>query len=117
MSGAGQAPPPNFQGRVVLVTGGSRGIGRAVAGEFAARGATVAVQFRSDRAAADATLAGLAGTGHLALQADLADPEQARSLVARVVERLGRVDVLVNNAGIYRAQPVLETGWEEWRRS
>jgi 3-oxoacyl-[acyl-carrier protein] reductase len=115
MSGAGQEPP-DFQGRVALVTGGSRGIGRAVASELAARGATVAVQFRSDRAAVATTLAALAGAGHLALQADLADPEQARSLVALVVERLGRVDVLVNNAGIYQAQPVLETGWEEWQR-
>jgi 3-oxoacyl-[acyl-carrier protein] reductase len=116
MSGAGQAPRPDFQGQVALVTGGSRGIGRAVATELAARGATVAVQYRSDRAAADDTLAALDGGGHLALQADLADPEQARSLVALVVERLGRVDVLVNNAGIYQAQPVLETGWEEWQR-
>jgi 3-oxoacyl-[acyl-carrier protein] reductase len=116
MSGAGRAPRPDFQGQVALVTGGSRGIGRAVATELAARGATVAVQYRSDRAAADDTLAALDGGGHLALQADLADPEQARSLVALVVERLGRVDVLVNNAGIYQAQPVLETGWEEWQR-
>src|SRR5512133_204697 len=99
MSGAGQAPRPDFQGQVALVTGGSRGIGRAVATELAARAATVAVQYRSDRAAADDTLGALDGGGHLALQADLADPEQARSLFALVVERLGRVDVLVNNAG------------------
>ena len=106
---------PDFQGRVVLVTGGSRGIGRAVAREFAAHGATVAVQFRADRAAATDTLASLGDAGgHLALQADVADPEQARSLVGRVVDRLGRVDVLVNNAGIYESQPVLETSHEDW---
>ena len=104
----------DFEGRVVLVTGGSRGIGRAVAREFAAGGATVAVQFRTDRAAASDTLAGLTGGGHLALQADLADPEQARALVGRVVDELGRVDVLVNNAGIYEEHPVLETGYEDW---
>jgi 3-oxoacyl-[acyl-carrier protein] reductase len=105
----------DFQGRVVLVTGGSRGIGRAVAREFAARGATVAVQFRADRAAATDTLGSLGGAGrHLAVQADVADPEQARSLVGRVVDTLGRVDVLVNNAGIYQEHPVLETSYEDW---
>ena len=103
-----------FKGKVVLVTGGSRGIGRAVAEQFAARGATVVVQFRADRQAAGDTLAALGGDGHLALQADVADPEQARSLVGRVVDRLGRVDVLVNNAGIYESQPVLETSHEDW---
>ena len=105
----------DFQGRVALVTGGSRGIGRAVAREFAARGATVAVQFRADRAAATDTLASLGGAdGHLALQADVADPEQARSLVGRVVDTHGRIDVLVNNAGIYQEHPVLETTYEDW---
>jgi len=105
----------DFQGRVVLVTGGSRGIGRAVAREFAAHGATVVVQFRADRAAATDTLASLGGAGgHLAVAADVADPEQARSLVGRVVDTLGRVDVLVNNAGVYQEHPVLETSYEDW---
>jgi 3-oxoacyl-[acyl-carrier protein] reductase len=105
----------DFQGRVVLVTGGSRGIGRAVAREFAVRGATVAVQFRADRAAATDTLASLGGAGgHLAVAADVADPEQARSLVGRVVDTLGPVDVLVNNAGIYQEHRVLETSYEDW---
>ena len=105
----------DFAGTVVLVTGGSRGIGRAVAREFAARGATVAVQFRADRAAAEDTVASLGGAGgHLALQADVADSEQARALVGRVVGGLGRVDVLVNNAGIYQEHPVLETSYEDW---
>jgi 3-oxoacyl-[acyl-carrier protein] reductase len=105
-----------FDGRVVLVTGGSRGIGRAVAERFAAEGARVAVHFRAARQAAEETLAALPGAGHLALQADLADPEQARSLAERVLGRLGRVDVLVNNAGIYQEHPILATGYEEWQR-
>jgi 3-oxoacyl-[acyl-carrier protein] reductase len=115
MRGTGQAPPPDFQGKVVLVTGGSRGIGRAVAQQFAARGATVVVQFRADRRSADDTLTALAGDDHRALRADVADPEQARSLVGRVVDDLGRVDVLVNNAGIYEEHPVLATSYEDWR--
>jgi 3-oxoacyl-[acyl-carrier protein] reductase len=115
MTGAG--PAAGVQGMVALVTGGSRGIGRAVAEEFAAQGATVVVQFRADGRAADDTLARLGAGGHRAAQADLADPGQARSLVARVVDELGRVDVLVNNAGIYEAQPILGTSAEEWQRS
>ena len=103
-----------FDGMVVLVTGGSRGIGRAVVEQFAAQGATVAVQFRVAREAADATVAALPGAGHLAVPADLADPGQARSLVERVMSGLGRIDVLVNNAGIYREHPILTTGYEEW---
>ena len=117
MSRAGPAAPqPDFEGKVVLITGGSRGIGRAAAVEFAARGATVAVQFRADRRAAGDTLAALGGRGHLAMQADVADPEQAWSLVERVVGELGRVDVLVNNAGIYEEHPVLTTSPVDWRR-
>jgi 3-oxoacyl-[acyl-carrier protein] reductase len=116
VSGAGAAPAADFEGTPVLVTGGSRGIGRAVAEEFAARGATVAVQFRADRRAADDTLAGLAGDGHRAFQADVTDPEQVRSLVGGVVEELGGVRVLVNNAGVYQSHPVLETSYEDWQR-
>ncbi len=117
MSGGGQALPADFQGRVVLVTGGSRGIGRAVAEEFAARGATLVVQFRADRRAAGDTLAALAGEGHQAMRADVADPRQARSLIGRVVGELGGVDVLVNNAGIYEEHPILATSYEDWQRA
>ena len=105
-----------LEGMVALVTGGSRGIGRAVAEELAARGATVVVHFRADRQAADDTLARLGAGGHRTAQADLADPGQASSLVGRVVDKLGRIDVLGNNAGIYEKQPILETGPEEWQR-
>jgi 3-oxoacyl-[acyl-carrier protein] reductase len=106
----------SVDGMVVLVTGGSRGIGRAVAEEFAARGATVVVQFRANRQAADDTLAALGPGRHRAATADVVDPEQARSLVGGVVEELGRIDVLVNNAGIYEPHPILETGYEDWQR-
>jgi 3-oxoacyl-[acyl-carrier protein] reductase len=116
MTQTGPARPGDFEGTVVLVTGGSRGIGRAVAEQFAARGATLVVQFRADRRAADDTLAALPPGEHLAAQADVADPEQARSLIGRAVDQLGRVDVLVNNAGIYEAHPILATSYEDWQR-
>jgi 3-oxoacyl-[acyl-carrier protein] reductase len=112
-----QAVPMTFENWVVLVTGGSRGIGRAVAERFAAAGATVVVQFRERRAAADEVLAGLPAGRHIALQADVADPEQVRALVQEVIERLGRIDVLVNNAGIYERHPVLGTPYPQWQES
>ena len=116
MTQGGPAVAVDFQGMVVLVTGGSRGIGRAVAQQFAARGATLVVQFRSDRRAAADTFGALPGGGHLVVQADVADPEQASSLIGRVIGELGRIDVLVNNAGIYEDHPILETSYEDWRR-
>ena len=106
----------SFNGRVVLVTGGSRGIGRAVVELFAAGGARLVVQFRAAQQAADDTMAALGGGGHLALQADLTDPEQVRSLIERVVEEFGRIDVLVKNAGIYQEHPILETSYQDWQR-
>ena len=106
-----------FDGRVVLVTGGSRGIGRAIAEGFAVEGARVAVHFVSNEAAADATVAALDPGGHAAVQADLADPDGAGRLVEQVVDRFGGVDVLVNNAGIYEPHPVVSTPFEEWQRT
>ena len=106
----------SFDGRVVLVTGGDRGIGRAVAELFAARGATLVVQFRTNREAAADTLAALPAGDHLVLPADISDPEQVRSLVQRVIETFGRIDVLVNNAGVYQDHPILETSYEDWQR-
>lgn len=105
----------NFSGKNVLITGGSRGIGRAIALAFAGRGARVALNFHRDQAAAMATLNELGNSAeHLALKADLADPEATRRMVELVVREFGRIDILINNAGIYRAHPLPETSYEEW---
>lgn len=100
--------------RVVLVTGASRGIGRAVATRFAASGARVAVHFHSNVAAARDCLGSLEGTGHALFQADVASPEDCRELVGAVIERMDGLDVLVNNAGIYDLHPPLETEPDAW---
>jgi 3-oxoacyl-[acyl-carrier protein] reductase len=89
-------------GRAVLVTGASRGIGRAVALAFAGQGDRVAVHHRDSHAAAEAVLAELSGGGHVAVQADLADPEAVRGMVDAAAAGLGGgLDVLVNNAGAF----------------
>jgi 3-oxoacyl-[acyl-carrier protein] reductase len=105
----------DLTGKTALVTGSSRGIGRAIAGRLAAHGARVAVHYRADRTAAEATLAGLAGEGHAVVAADLADPSAAPRLVAEVVQRLGGCDILVNNAGIYEMHPFTEATFERWQ--
>ena len=106
----------DFTGKVALVTGASRGIGRAVAQEFAGNGARVAVHYHQNRAAAEETLALLDGEGHGIYQAEIGDPEAVRALVDQVVAEMGGLDILVNNAGIYSEHPLAAVSYEEWQR-
>lgn len=91
-------------GRVALVTGGSRGIGRAVVERLASRGASVAFTYREREDAAREVVAGLDAQGHVAsaFQADASDEAQVLAAVSAVVQALGPVDILVNNAGVAR---------------
>jgi NAD(P)-dependent dehydrogenase (short-subunit alcohol dehydrogenase family) len=103
-----------FSDRAVLVTGGSRGIGRAICVAFAERGARVAVHCHSQVEAAEAVAGSLPGGPHVVLPADLAVPASAAELVAEAARRLGRLDVVVNNAGVYDEHPPLGTDWTRW---
>ncbi|WP_394619796.1 SDR family NAD(P)-dependent oxidoreductase [Lentzea sp. JNUCC 0626] len=106
------------ENRAVLVTGASRGIGRATAQAFAELGHRVAVHYSSRRDDAEETLSLLKGDGHAVLGGDLGDPEAARTLVAQAVDHLGAVDVLVNNAAVAptgaNQHRVGEAGWDTW---
>src|SRR3954447_12887367 len=103
--------------RGVLVTGASRGIGAASARAFAARGERVAVHFSASEDRAREVLASLDGDGHVLAGADLRDAEATRAMVSEAVARLGGLDVLVNNAGIFEAHPITDTTYEEWQRA
>lgn len=98
------------------MTGASRGIGRAVAEAFARAGDRVAIHHRDSVELAEQLRAALPGDGHTVVRGDLADPASVQTFVDMTADRLGGLDVLVNNAGIYAAHPVLETTYERWQR-
>ncbi len=106
-----------LQGQVAIVTGASRGIGRATALSLAAEGATVIVNYASSSQAAEAVVAEIAemGTTAIALQADVGKAEDVEALFNTVMEKYGRVDVLVNNAGITRDTLLLRMKQEDWQ--
>jgi 3-oxoacyl-[acyl-carrier protein] reductase len=103
--------------RRVLVTGGSRGIGAAVCRAFADLGDTVAVHCGVNRAAAEALVAALPGSGHVVVQADLRNADEVRAMVDAAAAALGGLDVLVNNAGVFVAHPLDEVSYEEWQQA
>ena len=102
--------------RVAIVTGGSRGIGRAISLALAGAGATVVVNYRGNTAAADETLAAIAAIGGkaIAIQADVANAEDVKRLFSEVNTAYGRIDILVNNAGITRDTLMMRMKDEDW---
>ena len=102
--------------QVAIVSGSSRGIGRAIALELARRGMAVVVNYRSAETEAQAVAAEVRALGVdcLCLQADVADPDQARGLISQVQAQWGRVDVLVNNAGITRDKTLRKLTDDDW---
>jgi len=105
----------NLEGKTVLITGASRGIGRETAIQCARAGARVAVHYRANREAAAETLAMLGGGEHRSFACDLAESDGPADLVAAVLEAFGGLDVVVNNAGIFERHAFEETDQAAWR--
>jgi 3-oxoacyl-[acyl-carrier protein] reductase len=105
-----------LEDRVALVTGGSRGIGRAICEQLAAEGAAVAVNYRSSAAAAEAVADAIrqAGGSAVAIAGDVAEYDQAKAMVERTVDELGGLHILVNNAGIAKDALLYNMAPEEW---
>lgn len=105
-----------LDGRVALVTGGSRGIGRAICLELGRKGAKVAVNYQSNSALADEVAAAITAAGGEAMTigGDVSDPDAAANLVKATLERFGSLDILVNNAGITRDQLLMRMSEDDW---
>lgn len=117
-SNVGMTPGTELAGRVALVTGAARNIGRAIARSLAAGGGAVMVNARSSRLQAEETVAMIEKAGGRAELhiADVTDPAQVAALVEATVKRFGRLDALVNNAAVRMETPFAEITVEDWRR-
>jgi len=107
---------PEFDGKVAIVTGGSRGIGRAIVKELAARGAAVAFTFSKSEELASALVDEVkqAGGRAISFQADVADGAQAEKVAREVKSELGSIDLLVNNAGVTRDKLIMMMSEQDW---
>ncbi len=104
-----------FENKVILITGAARGIGRAIAEAFAAESGVVALHYNSNFKAAEKTLASLRGSQHALFQSDISNAEAAKILVETVINKFGRIDILVNNAAVYSDHPMMEVSYDEWQ--
>jgi len=107
----------DLTGKSAVVTGGSRGLGRAICLRLAEQGADVAFSYRGNEAAAHETAAAIEGFGRRAVvfQGDVKEPETAEGLVRAALDAFGRIDILVNNAGITRDDLIMRMSLEAWR--
>lgn len=105
-----------LQDKVAVVTGGSRGIGRAIAEELAAEGARVVVNYNASAGAAEEVVAGIVERGGeaIAIQADVSDFEAAQALIQAAIDTYGQVDILVNNAGTTRDTLLMSMKEDQW---
>ncbi len=104
-----------FKHKTVMVTGASRGIGKATAELFAACGARVIVHYHKNKTVAESVCSTLAGTGHFVVQADMGDPGEVEAMVNTIIAEAGRIDILVNNAGIFEEQEMTGIPYEEFK--
>ena len=105
----------DFTKKNILITGGSRGIGKAVAQQFANKGGRVCINFVKNTNAATTTINSLKGSGHFAIKADLNDPDAVQQLMDTVAEEFETLDVVVNNAGVYLPHPIDDISYKQWQ--
>jgi 3-oxoacyl-[acyl-carrier protein] reductase len=105
----------NFAGKIVLITGGSRGIGKAAAVAFAKYGAKVVYTYLNHEEEAKETFSALAGSGHLMVCSGISNEMESEKLVGLILEKYDRIDFLLNNAGIYLHHPLDKIDFEGWK--
>ena len=104
----------DLENKVTLITGASRGIGSAIAKLFAESGAKVVVHYQKNSTMAEKTLSELKGDCHMLYQADIADPSAVEEMTGDIINKMGEIQILVNNAGIYEEIPIIDLSYEEW---
>ncbi len=102
--------------KIVLVTGSSRGIGKAIAEKFAAAGAQVAIHYRGNPDLARKVMEELPGSGHFLVKGDLASPNEVKLMFENIINLKNRIDILVNNAGIFEEKEWWNLDYDEWQR-
>jgi 3-oxoacyl-[acyl-carrier protein] reductase len=107
----------DFHDKVVLITGASRGIGKAVARLFAESGAQVIVHYHQHHDSAEKVLKGLPGSGHCLYRADISQPHEVRELTGFCFEKYGKIDVVVNNAGVYEEFDIMGMSYGDWQEA
>lgn len=107
-----------LEGKVAVVTGGSRGIGAAIAKELGREGATVVINYNDSHKLAQAVVEEIKamGSSAIALQADISEAKPTKGFIEEVLEQFGRIDILVNNAGITRDRTFHKMSFEEWHK-
>jgi acetoacetyl-CoA reductase len=107
----------SIKGRTAVVTGGSRGIGHSIATQLASRGADVAISYRSRETAAESVVNDIESHGAkgIAIQADISNLQEARGMIQQIHEQWGRIDFLINNAGITRDKTMKKLSDEDWK--
>jgi NAD(P)-dependent dehydrogenase (short-subunit alcohol dehydrogenase family) len=106
-----------FDKKTVLVTGASRGIGKAIAHRFADAGAKVIVHCNSNKEKAEKVASVLKGTGHYTVQADISSPKSVQEMLHQIMERSGKLDVLINNAGVYEEIDWDSLEFDGWQKT
>lgn len=107
----------DFKNKNVLITGGSKGIGKATAIEFAKRGANLGINYRNDDEAAEKTLHELDGKNHRLYKTNIADEKNADQLIDQFVADFGSIDILINNAGVAQLHDIEKVSYSEWKES
>lgn len=107
----------DFRNKRVFITGGAKGIGRAIAMAFAEKGAKVTINFRRSEVEAKDTLSALPGDGHFILQGDISKVEDIRQMMQQTQERFGGLDILINNAAIFTPQLIWSNDFEVWQKT
>lgn len=107
----------DLKNKTALVTGASRGIGRAIALALAERGARIGIHYNQNRSAAEETASLLDGDRHPLFQADLKDVDDIKKMIQGAVQQMGQIDILVNNAGVYYLHNPSETDFDTWHNA